>query len=214
MSTQPQPDPGPHLRHNSQQQLPVRPTSNSDVLVSPSSTMQDYQHLHRTAPEDSHSLQHQRQTPTTMNTTIPSTQFGIDPRENVRRGVGFDSTGNFGQALNSREERPRPPYHGDSGFTSGETDMSPPIPSEWKTAFGSSGESATSGVGDGPEGASGENDRGSSGSGSGTHKSAPEDWFNAFNRDVGGNNYTTFDGTYPPPPFFPSKCVLARSKIC
>lgn len=76
--------------------------------------------------------------------------------------------------------------------------MSPPIPSEWKMAFGSSGESATSGVGDGPEGASGENDRGSSGSGSGTHKSAPEDWFNTFNRDVGGNNYTTFDGTYPP----------------
>lgn len=88
--------------------------------------------------------------------------------------------------------------------------MSPPILSEWKMAFGSSGESATSGVGDGPEGASGENDRGSSGSGSGTHKSAPEDWFNTFNRDVGGNNYTTFDGTYPPPPNFSLQMCLGK----
>lgn len=75
--------------------------------------------------------------------------------------------------------------------------MSPPAASGWKIAFGSSGESATSGVGDGPEGTSGEINRGSSGSGSGTHKSSPEDWFNAFNCDVGGNNYATFDGTGP-----------------
>lgn len=200
MSTQPQPDPGPHLRQNSQQQLPVRPTSNSDTLASSSSTMQDYQHTRRTAPEDSHSVQHQRQAPTTMkNTTIPSTLLDTDPRETRRRGAGFDS-GHFEQELGSREERPQPAYRGDSGFTSGETDMSPPVEGGmlgWKMAFGSSGESATSGVGDGPEGTSGEIDRGSSGSGSGTHKSAPEDWFNAFNRDVGGNNYTTFDGTSP-----------------
>lgn len=139
------------------------------------------------------------------NTTIPSTLLDTDPRESRRGGTGFDSD-DFEQESGSREERPHPAYRGDSGFASGETDMSPPVEGGmlgWEMAFGSSGESATSGVGDGPEGTSGEIDRGSSGSGSGgTHKSAPEDWFNAFNRDVGGNNYTTFDGTIPNLLFF------------
>lgn len=130
-----------------------------------------------------------------MNTTMLST---LDPRGDTRGAVGFD-TRDFELESSSREERPHPAYRGDSGFTSGAT-MSPPIKSStlgWDMAFGSSGESATSGVGDGPEGVSGEIDRGSSGSVSGTHKSAPEDWFNTFNRDVGGNNYATFDGTNP-----------------
>lgn len=159
--------------------------------------MQDYRHTRRTAPEDSHSLQQQRQPPTTMNTTIPSTLLDTDPRETRRRGVGLDLGGDPEQESGSKEERPQPAYRGDSGFASGEAEMGPPVAGGWKMAFGSSGESATSGVGDGPEGTSGEIGRGTSGSGSGTHKSAPEDWFNAFNRDVGGNNYTTFDGTDP-----------------
>lgn len=137
-----------------------------------------------------------------MNTAIPPTLPGADPRESKRRGVGIDLDGNFEQVSSSRGERPQPTHHGDSGFASAETTMSPPIEGAsgmpgWKMAFGSSGESATSGVGDGPEGASGEIDRESSGSRSGTHRSGSEDWFNAFNRDVGGNNCATFDGTGP-----------------
>lgn len=180
--------------------------------------MQDYRHTHRTTPEDSHSLQQQRQAPTTMNTTISSTLLDTDPRETRRRGIGLDLGGDFEQESGPREDRPQPAYRGDRGLASGETDMSLPVAGGmpgWKMAFGSSGESATSGVGDGPEGTSGEIGRGTSGSGSGTHKSAPEHWFNAFNRDVGGNNYTTFDGTDPNPNFFYSpkkKHVLARLK--
>lgn len=201
MSTQPQPDPGPHLRHDSHQQLPVRPASNSDTLAS-SSTMQDHRHTRRTAPGDSESLQQQRQAPIAMDTAIPPTLPGADPRESRRRGVGIDLAGKFESESSSRGERSQPTHHGDSGFASGETDTSPPTEGAsgmlgWKMTFRSSGESAASGAGDGPEGAPGEIDRESTGSRNGTHKSASEDWFNAFNRDVGGNNCATFDGTDP-----------------
>lgn len=103
----------------------------------------------------------------------------------------------------TRDGRPQPTHHGDSGFTSGNASMFPSPPPEdprddamlgWKMQFGSSGGSAASGAGDGADTASGEIDLESIAD-SGAHNSGSEDWFNAFNRDVGGNNYATLDGT-------------------
>lgn len=137
-----------------------------------------------------------------MDTAVPSQLPGAEQRENRIGAVGVDLGGKFEQESSSREGRPQPIHHGGSGFASGGTDMevpmNPPIEERegWKMAFRSSEENAPSGVGDGAEGTLGEIDRESIAD-SGAHKSASEDWFNAFNRNVGGNNYATLDGMDP-----------------
>ncbi|KAH8151715.1 uncharacterized protein LAJ45_04337 [Morchella importuna] len=215
MSTQQQqpsqPDPGrTHLRHDldssSHQQLPVRPSSNS-ALASPPSSMQDNHHRHqrRTALEDSNSLRHQHQGPmeyTTTTTHIPPHLPGIESIPSRKRERGNNNmAGMFDQEQQqqqfTRDGRPQPTHHGDSGFTSGDASMFPSPPPEdprdeamlgWK--FGSSGGSAASGAGDGAESAS--------------------DWFNTFNRDVGGNNYAQLDDD---PPYYLPNNAYKKSAV-